>query len=220
MHNITLISTIHDAIGECNSIALSKILLALRPDILFLEMPPSLFSRDYLERSKKLEMNAIKMCIDDFKAMIIPVDIGDIPCDIFFRKYQYPMERVLGLADINGQNLRMLAGTKKSYASTHGFSFLNSDDYIQYSDGVTGAIEKGLKKINDEKFNLAYQKWKEFNDRREHEMLQNIYNYSRKHNYNKAVFLLGASHRKSIKEKIEAYKLNELPKLNWITYGD
>lgn len=51
-------------------------------------------------------------------------------------------------------------------------------------------------------------------------MLKNIYNYSKKHNFDRSVFLLGASHRKSIKVKIESSRIYQLPKLNWTIYGE
>jgi pheromone shutdown protein TraB len=51
-------------------------------------------------------------------------------------------------------------------------------------------------------------------------MLQNIYNYSKGNQYNQAVFLIGAGHRKSIMQKITKYeKLSEI-KLNWKIYGN
>lgn len=221
MHNITLISTVHHPVGECNPGALYKILQAIKPDVIFEEIPPSYFSRYYLERSKStLETNAISMYMEDFKAINVPVDIDDIPSGDFFSAYQNAMERVLGLVDINGQNFKTLLRTKKHYSSIYGFRFLNSNDHIQYNDEVNNAIEKELEKINDERLIVAYQKWNEFGNRRENAMLKNIYNYSRAHNYTQAVFLLGAHHRKSIKEKIEVYHLNELPKLNWVIYGE
>ncbi len=46
-------------------------------------------------------------------------------------------------------------------------------------------------------------------------MLQNIYNYSKENQYNKAVFLIGAEHQRSIVQKIKEHeKLSEI-KLNW-----
>jgi len=51
-------------------------------------------------------------------------------------------------------------------------------------------------------------------------MLQNIYNYSKENQYNQAVFLIGARHRKSIMQKIIEYeKISEI-KLNWTIYGN
>ena len=52
-------------------------------------------------------------------------------------------------------------------------------------------------------------------DYRENVMLQNIYNYSKENQYNKAVFLIGAEHQRSIVQKIKEHeKLSEI-KLNW-----
>jgi len=212
---------VHDAVGECSSNALYKILVDIRPDVIFVEMPPSLFSKYYLgESNSKLETNAVKMYMKDFNAVTFPVDTDDIPSATFFREYKNAMEQVLGLEDIIGEDFRTLVGNKKHYTSIHGFRFLNSDYYLQFTDAIEVATEKALEKINDERLSLAYKKWNELTDRREDEMLQNIYDYSREHNYNNAVFLLGAGHRKSTKEKIEEYRVNRLPKLNWVIYGD
>lgn len=221
MHNITLISTRHDEIGDCNSFSLYKILLAIRPDVIFVELPPSLFSEYYIERRiRKLETNSVCRYLENFKKVVVPVDINDIPSKSFFKEYQNAIEQILDLEDINGETFRALSATKKRNNYFDGFRFLNSDYYIQCNNLVTDALEKALEKLNNERLNLAYQRWTELSDRRENEMLQNIYNYSRNHNYNKAVFLLGASHRKSIKEKIEACRLKELPLLDWVIYGD
>ena len=50
-------------------------------------------------------------------------------------------------------------------------------------------------------------------------MLRNIYNYSKEHNYDKAIFTVGAGHIKSIKQKIEEYETKEKFKLNWVFYA-
>lgn len=36
-------------------------------------------------------------------------------------------------------------------------------------------------------------------------MLQNIYRYSEKHSYERAIFTIGAAHRKSVIEKISEF---------------
>jgi DNA-binding protein Fis len=221
MQTITLISTVHHQAGESNSIALCKILESLKPEVIFEEIPPSLFPKYYVERSHStLETIAIDMYVADFKAVHVPVDIDDFPGGDFFSAHQHAMEEVLKFADTDGNNLGTLMRKKKHYSHHFGFSFLNSEDHTYYCDKVNQGIEKVLEKINDEKFSLDSQEWKEFCDRRENAMLENIHHYSRANQYTKAVFLLGASHRKSIKEKLEAYHVNELPKLNWVFYGD
>lgn len=39
-------------------------------------------------------------------------------------------------------------------------------------------------------------------------MFQNIYNYSKGHSYDKAIFTVGAAHRKSLMQKIHEYEMN------------
>ena len=57
-----------------------------------------------------------------------------------------------------------------------------------------------------------YIKW---NNNREYEMIRNIYNYSKEHQYNKAIFLIGADHIISITKKIQKYKEEDI-KINWM----
>lgn len=57
-------------------------------------------------------------------------------------------------------------------------------------------------------------------DDRENAMLQNIYNYSKENQYNQAVFLIGAGHKRSIVQKIEEYQRFSEIKLNWTLYNN
>jgi pheromone shutdown protein TraB len=66
----------------------------------------------------------------------------------------------------------------------------------------------------------TYKIFNEVIDKRENAMIQNIYNYSKENQYNRAVFLLGAGHRKSIIKKIlQCEKQSEI-KLNWTIFND
>ena len=57
-------------------------------------------------------------------------------------------------------------------------------------------------------------------NKRENEIIKNIYNYSIENQYLQALVLIGSAHRKSIVEKIEKYKRQENIKLNWTFYGN
>jgi hypothetical protein len=216
MYNITLISTRHDNIGECNAHALCQILEHLKPEVIFEEIPPSYFDRFYIEKTRtNLEVEAISAYLLNHNVQHIPVDIDDIPNEAFFRDYQHAVERVLGLIDQNGFNYRCLVDASKRHAANYGFNYLNSNQYNTYIEELRDAFEAGLEKINDDTLSLAYRSWNELSDRRENEMLQNIYNFSRNHTYNNAVFLLGAGHRKSIINKIQYWEGEDELKLNW-----
>lgn len=61
-----------------------------------------------------------------------------------------------------------------------------------------------------------YSEWLNQNDNRENEMVKNIYNYCYRSNYGKALFLVGAAHRKSLINKISKFEINKKQNLDWI----
>jgi hypothetical protein len=80
-------------------------------------------------------------------------------------------------------------------------------------------IEKNaLLDINDIGLSNQYIRDKELHQNRETEMLQNIYNYSKIHQYKRALFICGAEHRKSIIQMIPETEEREKLKLNWTFY--
>jgi hypothetical protein len=92
-----------------------------------------------------------------------------------------------------------------------GFQFLNSEKSIQLHEEMR-ELENHI--IND---NEICQKFNENIDAYENSMLRNIDAYSKENLFNKAIFMCGSAHRKSIIEKI--YKTQEYLKLNWTFYG-
>jgi len=220
IYNITLISTRHHNIGECNTQSLCQILEHIKPEVIFEEIPPSYFDRYYIEKTRtNLETEAISAYLINHHAKHIPVDIDQMPSEAFFQDYQRAVEQVLGLIDINGFNYRCLVDAGKRHAANYGFKYLNSHHYDTYIEELRAAFEAGLQKINDNNLSQAYISWTEFNDRRENEMLQNIYQYSRNYSYANAVFLLGAGHRTSIINKIQCWRSEDELKINWSRYN-
>jgi len=63
-------------------------------------------------------------------------------------------------------------------------------------------IEKNVvNTLNDKSLLEEYAAWNLLNENLDFEMVKNIYKYSNTYDYNKAVFLVGAEHRKSILKK-------------------
>lgn len=213
---VTLISTRHDNIGKCNSSELCQLLEQIRPEVIFEEKPPSNFDAYYLEKTRtSLETQAIISYIASYNANHILVDSENLPSQSFFREHENVYKRIEGLADINGFNYRNAVDCNKHFAATHGFNYLNSDHCVTYNERIREAIDLALKKLNHERFFQIENEWRMINDRRENEMLENIYKYSNADNYKSGVFLLGAAHRKSIIKKIENCEDRDDPKLNW-----
>jgi hypothetical protein len=72
-----------------------------------------------------------------------------------------------------------------------------------------------LQKINDEYLLINRKRWLETIEKREKEMIENIYEYSRKHEFNKGLFFIGATRRENICEKIIEFNEKNDFKMNW-----
>lgn len=176
MYNITLVCTRHNILGKCNSNELHQIIETINPEVVFEEIPPSFFDKYYIHRShSNLETDTINKYSETHKVEHIPVDSDDIPSESFFQHHKYMLERIEGLADINGFNYRNLTDTNRAYVALYGFKYLNSIYCDNLNNEICNAIEKGLQKLNDDKLSQTYNLWKEINEKRENEMLQNIY---------------------------------------------
>ena len=128
--------------------------------------------------------------------------------------------RIEGLADVNGFNYRNLTDRNKMSIFISGFKHLNSVYCDFLNNEIQNAIEQGLLKLNDDKLLETFKLWKDINDNRENEMLQNIYRYSQDRSYARAIFTVGSAHRKSIMQKIQEYETKEELKLNWSFYNN
>jgi hypothetical protein len=216
MYNITLICTRHSELGACNSTELFKIIERIKPDLIFEEIPPSYFNKYYITKiQSNLETDTINKYVETHNIKHIPVDSDNLPYESFFQDHKNMLERIEGLADINGFNYRTLTDTNRINIKIYGFRYLNSIQCVNYNNAIYSAIEKGLQNINDEKLFQTYNLWKDINEKRENVMLQNIYSYSKEQCYDKAIFTIGSGHRKTISLKIEEYKNQENLKLNW-----
>ena len=220
MYNITLIGTRHGENGECNSNALYQIIENINPEIIFEEIPLSIFDKYYIDKSRSnLETDTINRYLGTHKAEHIPVDSDNVPPDSFFKDYEAVHKRIEGSTSINGFNYRTFVDRCRLHTAMYGFEYLNSAHCIYHHEEIDGAIEKGLQELNNDKLSQTYALWKDINENRENEMLRNIYTYSKDHRYNQALFLIGAAHRKSIMQKIQEYQNKEAVKLNWSFYN-
>lgn len=220
MYNITLISTRHDEVGKSSSDELYKIFEKIKPDLFFEELPPSIFDLHYISKTKRnLETDTITRYLETHEAKHIPIDLDPIPHISFFEDHRYINEEIECLSNINGINYRKILDGHRWYSDIYGFQYLNSNHCIDIFDKLNDTIEKALQERNSERFFNINNSWNEWIEKREHEMLNNIIKYSNNHNYNNAIFTLGASHRKSIIQKIQKIEENKKSKINWLIYN-
>ena len=180
MYSITLIATVHRESGNCNSNEVYNIIERIAPDVIFEEIPTSFFDEFYISKTRKnLETDAIKKYSENHKVEQVPVDSDNVPSDSFFQDYKFMIGRIEGLVDINGFNFRDFIDRNKRYKEIYGFQYLNSIYSININDEINDAIKNGLQKINNERLFQINKSLKAVDEKRENEMLQNIYNYSK-----------------------------------------
>ncbi|MCZ8354106.1 MAG: hypothetical protein O9340_05190 [Cyclobacteriaceae bacterium] len=210
LHNIILISTVHNEIGKCNSDELSKILQSIKPDVIFLEAFENSYS-DYHQMlfsqfgifNDRLEVKTMQIYSQSNIFEYVPVlDIGlseefEIKTKIISENISY--QRLL-------DNYILL--------ETHGgFQFLNSIQSVKLQEEMR-SLEYSI--INDVKF---HQLVNSSIDAYENSMLSNIYSYCKRKPFKTAIFMCGAAHRKTITEKIVEFEKKSEVKLNWSLYS-
>jgi hypothetical protein len=214
MHNITIISSFHKNLGKCNPEELFKIIEELQPEIIFEELCFDTFSMIYAKGSvpNTIEAIAIKKYIRKYPVKHFPVDT-------------YPLnERDLfngadEIANRSPEYIR-LWNEQKLMITNHGFNFINSNACFELLDKISDIEKKTLSEINDVKLSRDYESERALHNNREWEMLKNIYDYSKKINYNIAIFICGAEHRKPLKNKIQEVESKEELKINWRFYNE
>ncbi len=234
MYNITLIGTIHLENGQCNSDELHKIIEPINPEVIFDELTTR-FSDMYYSDSfdmycannillnrhppvVPLEVKCIKRYKENYNIKIFPVDI-DVTQKL--SKYQQEIHFMIHTF-FKYEDYKKLDNEKEALIAQEGFHFLNSNKFLDLLNEKE-VLEKNIMESEIQK-NRLLNIYKLFHaeqyDNRENAMLQNIYNYSKGNQYNPAVFLIGAEHKKSIMRKITEYeKLSEI-KLTWTIYGN
>ena len=214
MYNITLLSSFHKILGKCNPDELYKIIEAIQPEIIFEELCFDRFNFVYSKDSipNTIEVFTIKKYLQNYYINHFPVDT-------------YPINEANLLSDTqvifdNSNEYSELWRQQLSNIEQHGYTFINSNDCIEILDKMRIIEKTVLSETNNAKLLNEHKTEKRLHDKRENEMLDNIYNYSKQYPYRKAMFICGVAHRKPLKRKIQEYEIQENLKLNWIFFND
>lgn len=211
LHNITLVSTVHKAFGNCNSYELLKIIENICPDVIFLEALEGCYSKyDQMIFSQfgvykvRLELEAIQKYSNSHTFDYVPVlDVG----------LSDEFETKIKIASKNKDYQRLL-DNYNSLEMDGGFKFINSEKSIVLQEEMRELESRILNNENmQQKVNASI-------DAYENSMLSNIYSLCKEKSFSTAIFMCGAAHRKSIIEKIGAHEKNSTIKLNWTFYNE
>lgn len=217
MYTITVIGTFHSELGKCNSTELYKIIEAIRPEVIFEELPEDLFDLVYrgneLEE-EPLEIKCLRKYLKSYNCIHIPVD-SPLSYNLWTRESAYMFNTFQQYYIYKAIELEQNSRTKQE-----GFSYLNSPRFLKTAEKKMEIERSLLASIgNREHITKIHKSFYEENNIREYAWLRNIYDYSSKKQYNMAVFLIGALHLTSIRDKITEFQTKEDLKLNWTFYN-
>jgi hypothetical protein len=229
MSTITLIATGHKENGLCNSQELFKIIEQISPDVIFEEIPPGKFEAVYEgTRQASLEVKTIKAYLQKYP------DTHHYPVDLDIeqateKEIKKEVDGIYFICKDYSPEYNYLDSLIPYWTEKYGFPFLNNDrcsEILSRKKALEKQILNTLRKdknqraMNHERLDLAYKHWIDQIDDRENEMLRNIYSYMEQKKYDRALFLVGAAHRKPMQQKIEEYESKESFKLNWTFYNN
>lgn len=229
MYNITLVGSIHKEYGKCNSDELYKLIELIKPDVIFDELPVHFFNMFFDDSFEAyyansvlnnrhppavpLEIQCLRKYIGNHNAKVIPVDV-DVTKELNI--YQKEISQMYSTYFQN-EDYKKLEDQKEAMLAQKGFNYLNSLDFLEFLEKreileeeirISEIQNSRLLKISNLFRNVQYHI-------RENAMLHNIYNYSQKNEYNQAIFLVGADHKRSLIQKITEYEKEAEFKLNW-----
>ena len=207
MSCVSLIFTVHEELGLANASELHAILSHLRPEVIFLEVPAAAFDDFYVNRTRRnLESDAVNLLLRSHPGLkLIPVDLPT-PAREFFEGYEQLGMRIRETS----LECRQLARVDLDRQRVCGFSYLNSDDCDQHWTEMRKEVLGTLQRIGDSRLNGIQDEWDKTNELRELEILVNVRQYCLQNHFERAVLLVGAAHRRSLTEKLQAQS-----EINW-----
>lgn len=212
-----LIFTRHTENGACNSYELYSIIKTIKPEIIFEELSYTNFDKSYNHGTvRTLETDAVKLYLKDNSTEHVPVDTLPIP-ESYDGDVEYMLDNIMNNSKIpESFQLRKVMEKLHLLESLHGFSFLNSNYNNHLFKEINALTEEVLRIKNDDRLSSIYRLHKNILQKREDQILGNIYNYSKKNRYGTGLLLLGSGHRETILNKIKRYSNETQSDLEWM----
>ncbi len=220
MYNIKVIFTLHQEAGEYNAHALCKVIQSIEPEVIFEELQIDAHTMAYQCSTPPVlvEINSIKLYLEHKAVNQVPVDTFKLS-DAYYRKEDEFYDEVFKVqGTYESRKLKRLIETHFELTSMNGLPFLNSDEselLLKQSQQLHYDI---FNQINDNRLKHFELERKDATNKREHEIINNIYRYSESNQYEQAIMLIGSGHRITILNVIEQFKGRETLKLNWTLY--
>ena len=207
MSCVSLIFTVHEELGLANASELHAILHHVQPQVIFLEVPAVAFDDFYLSRTRRnLESEAVNLFLESHPGIeLIPVDLPT-PAREFFEDHVQLCMRIRETSP----EYRQLARVDQDRQRVYGFAYLNSDYCDQHWTEMRKEMRGALERIGDPRLTGIQDVWDRTNELRELAMLANVQQYCLQNHFERAALLVGAAHRRSLTEKLQAQS-----EINW-----
>jgi hypothetical protein len=210
MREVIVIGSVHSG-NSAFVYQLYKLLLDVRPEVIFEEQSLSQFDQVYREgKVGSIESMAIKMYLENYSAINIPIDLEG--------------QSLLNVEAV--KNVRKMFNTFRendqysnfydkidSDLSAYGFPYLNSDVYRKNIMALHEMEARLVQYLNIPQLTKTYETWLKANNERETAWLEKIYSTQTK--YNKAVLIIGAEHLNTIHEKVKKIVDSGNNELKW-----
>lgn len=199
MKEIWLIFTRHEEIGLVSAPALLGFLDWYQPDTIFLELPPSLFNAFYSlcnPRSNLESRAVIPYRAQHPTVNLVPVDIG------LSEDFERDSNEFIKQLAAESHALRQLLDEMTCNEREQGFPYLNSEESSQRWAKFYVMVETIAATSVDPVLAERLESWISTHECRDQAMLHNIRQYCREHTFDRAVFLVGAAHSRSVIEKV------------------
>jgi len=207
MHKITLVCSSHRENGFCNAGELIKILRAIEPETIFEEIRPS--DLDFYNK-RTVERLAVTRYREFKSFQRVLVDRYDMPQDLFAEA-----QRVLDCVEQTSQEYLILRDESENTAYQYGFNYLNSVAFAEARIRMSEIENRIINDTGDLGLVRGLEMWRHFNQRRETEMVSNVYKYCRENIFDIGVFLVGAAHKTGIVKAIEKYDGTDAELVEW-----
>jgi hypothetical protein len=193
MKRVSVIGTYHEERGLANAGELLAILERLKPEVIYLEMPPAAADDYLLGRRSNLESVTVRHYREQHPVELVPVDLPT-PDEDFFANYTHLQKTVDGISS----DYRRLTMSLRRNVAVYGFPYLNSRYATELYSELHEVTVVALAKLANQKLSESYELWLSANRARDRAMMTTIEEHLGSSACASAVFLVGAAHRQSL----------------------
>lgn len=211
---ISLIGTYHLERGTVTVPALLAILEHIQPEVVFAEVPRTHIDEWRNGTLGTVESKAVARYADTRSIEVVSVD-SPVPEESFFRAWKEVVRNI----ERTSPTFRFLMDRNTHRTHEEGFAYLNSVECIQAWDDIRCEQLETIEYIGISSIRDTYLQVREWHETRELEMLANIRSYCASAARTSGVFLVGASHRGPLIEKIRATVETTISCIEWDTDG-